>query len=76
MEWPICRLCQVETTSLDEHGLCIRTSITHRAVRDPSEYPRAAYPDLWVLIDSGKPVFPVSPADARALARRQRKDAA
>ena len=74
--WPICPLCQTETSHLDEHGLCQRISITHDAVRHPDEYPVEHHPELWALILSGRPVFPVTPTEQAAIDRRRQLGAA
>lgn len=76
MTWPICALCQTETAQLDRFGLCQRVSITHDAVRHPDEYPADQHPELWALILSGNPVFPLTPAEQAHLERRQRLGAA
>lgn len=71
-EWPLCTLCQTETSRLDEYGLCPRVSMTHDAVRRPDEWPADRHPELWELITSGRPVFPITAAERRRLQQRQR----
>lgn len=78
-DWPVCPLCQVETARLDQHGLCPRVSPTHAAVRSPDDWPAESHPALWALILSGRPVFPISRADAERMRQRanyERKGAA
>lgn len=72
-EWPLCTLCHTETARLDEHGLCPRISMTHDAVRRPDEWPADQHPELWALITSGKPVFPITAAEQQRLDERQRR---
>ncbi len=71
MSWPICILCHTECSSIDSFGLCPRISITHDAVRHPEEYPRDKHPELWELILSGRPVFPLTPREAARLKPRR-----
>ncbi len=50
-----------ETEYLDGWGICKRVSITHAAVRTPDQYPLEQHRELWELIASGNPVFPLLP---------------
>lgn len=71
MPLPVCVLCHVETLTVDRWGLCARISITHDAVRRPDLYPAERFPDLWEVITSGSPVFPLSAAERAAYEARQ-----
>ncbi len=65
-QWPICPLCQTATGSLDEWGICQRVSITHAAIRHPDRYPLERHREVWELIASGRPVFPLPPEQVDA----------
>lgn len=76
MSWPICPLCQIETEYLDEFGICKRISLTHQAIRNPADYTSERYGELWEVIKSGQPVFPLTPRELAAHEARQQRLAA